>query len=145
MDKIRRAKLYLTTMLDIKTIPLMILGMLFVMNFAFAAEGIEALQYIFMALACDIKTLLIPIGFLLVVAAAVIYAGGQVGNAEMRGKSQGWAVWALVGAIIAFVIAMMGPALIEAMYGATVNWDCCSACSLSSGATEAGCSGCYTV
>ncbi|MCC7552338.1 hypothetical protein KO317_01570 [Candidatus Micrarchaeota archaeon] len=134
MDKIRRAKLYLTTMLDIKTIPLMILGMLFVMNFAFA-NGIDNLTNVFLALACDIHKLLIPIGFLLVVAAAVIYAGGQVGNAEMRGKSQGWAVWALVGAIMAFVIAMLGPALIGAMYSTTaINFsNCPSTCSLSAG------------
>jgi len=66
------------------------------------------LSDIFLALACDIHSLLIPIGFLLVVAASVIYAGGQIGSAEMRGKSQGWATWALVGAIISFVIAERG-------------------------------------
>jgi len=133
MDKIRRAKLFLTSLLNIKTIPLMILGMFFVMNFAFAADGLAGLQNIFLALACDIKTLLIPIGFLLVVAAAVIYAAGQIGNAEMRGKSQGWAVWALVGAIIAFVIAMLGPSLIAAMYSTTaINFGTeCGSCSLS--------------
>ena len=135
MEKIRRAKLYLTTMLNVKTIPLMIIGMFFMMNFVFA-DGIDNLTYIFIGLACDIKTLLVPIGFLLVVAAAVIYAGGQIGSAEMRGKSQGWAVWALVGAIMAFVIAMLGPALIQAMYSdsAAASFDvadCPSSCTLS--------------
>ena len=144
MEKIRRAKLYLTTLINAKTLPLMVLGMLFFMNFAFA-NGIDNLTNIFIGLACDIKTLLIPIGFLLVVAAAVIYAGGQVGNAEMRGKSQGWAVWALVGAIMAFVIAMLGPALISAMYSTSssvINFDtCCTGdCGLSS---PGACAGCY--
>ena len=101
----------------------------FMMNFVFA-DGIDNLTDIFLALACDIRKLLIPIGFLLVVAAAVIYAGGQIGSAEMRGKSQGWAVWALVGAIMAFVIAMLGPALIEAMYSTSAApislEDCCT-------------------
>jgi hypothetical protein len=135
MDKIRRAKLFLTSLLNIKTIPLMILGMFFVMNFAFADDttGINSLKNVFYGLACDIYKLLIPIGFLLVVAAAVIYAAGQIGNAEMRGKSQGWAVWALVGAIIAFVIAMLGPSLIAAMYSTTaINFGTeCGSCSLS--------------
>ncbi|MCC7552728.1 hypothetical protein KO317_03640, partial [Candidatus Micrarchaeota archaeon] len=76
------------------------LGVFLSIGLVFSAPpttGLTNLSNIFFGLACDIKTLLIPIGFLLVVAAAVIYAGGQVGNAEMRGKSQGWAVWALVG------------------------------------------------
>jgi len=125
--EIRRVKMYLSSMLNMRTLPLVILGMFFVMNFAFAeTTGIQGLQTIFMGLACDIKSLLIPIGFLLVVAAAVIYAGGQIGSAEMRGKSQGWATWALVGAIISFVIAMLGPSLITAMYSeSTVIIDTC--------------------
>ena len=134
--EIRRVKMYLSSMLNMRTLPLVILGMFFVMNFAFAeTTGIQGLQTIFMGLACDIKSLLIPIGFLLVVAASVIYAGGQIGSAEMRGKSQGWATWALVGAIVAFVIAMLGPALIEAMYETSGNFPTCCA-------TEGGVSGC---
>ena len=134
MERIRRVKMYLSTMLNMRTLPLVILGMFFIMNFAFAA-GIEDLTSIFMALACDIHSLLIPIGFLLVVAASVIYAGGQIGSAEMRGKSQGWATWALVGAIISFVIAMLGPSLITAMYTDAAGADldaCCgtTGCSL---------------
>ena len=143
MEKIRRAKIFLRSMLNVKTLPLMILGMFVMMNLVFA-PGVEDLSDIFLALACDIYKLLIPIGFLLVVAAAVIYAGGQVGSAEMRGKSQGWAVWALVGAIMAFVIAMLGPALISAMYSTgPVDFSSCpDACSLTAGTVD--CTGLYT-
>jgi len=133
MKKIRRALLNLTRFVNAKTLPIAIFGIVLILNFAFA-EDIGDLSAVFMGLACSIKTLLVPIGFLLVVAAAVIYAGGQIGSAEMRAKAQGWAVWALVGAIIAFVISILGPALIAAMYSSSsVDIDaCCDAgCSLS--------------
>ena len=72
---------------------------------------------------CEVKKgieeLLGPIAFLLVVMAAVIYAGGQLGDAQLRAKAQGWAVGALVGAIIAFVLYAVGPTIITKMFGAT--------------------------
>jgi len=79
--------------------------------------GIGALTTVFVDLACAVEDLLVPVSFLLVVAAAVIYAIGQVGSAEMRSKAQSWAVWALVGAVVAFAISVIGPMLIKAMYG----------------------------
>jgi len=78
--------------------------------------GLTRLSDVFYCLACQIRQLLIPISFLLVVAAAVIYAAGQLGSAEMRGKSQSWAIWALVGAVVAFAISVIGPMIVEAMY-----------------------------
>ncbi|MCD6279944.1 hypothetical protein J7J26_04215 [Candidatus Micrarchaeota archaeon] len=84
---------------------------------AFATgNDLGSLVNVFNTLTCDILDLLIPISFLLVVAAAVIYAAGQVGSAEMRGKSQSWAIWALVGAVVAFAIKVIGPMIVCAMY-----------------------------
>ena len=81
--------------------------------------SISDLSNVFNCIACQIHALLIPISFLLVVAAAVIYAAGQVGSAEMRGKAQSWAIWALVGAVVAFAISVIGPMIIKAMYTGT--------------------------
>jgi len=75
-------------------------------------------------IAKGVHSLLIPISFLLIIAAAVIYAAGQLGSAEMRSKSQSWAIWALVGALIAFAISTLGPVIIKSMYGTTTTpWD----------------------
>jgi hypothetical protein len=54
---------------------------------------------------------------LLVVLAAIIYAGGQLGDAQLRAKAQGWAIMAMVGALIAFVLSVVGPTLMTAMFG----------------------------
>ena len=74
---------------------------------------------------CTIKeqatSILGPIAFLLVVMAAVIYGGGQLGDAQMRAKAQGWAVGALVGAIVAFVLYTVGPWFVTQLYGDVCN------------------------
>ena len=80
-------------------------------------EGFEALKCIFCELRCEINSLLGPIAFLLVVLAAIIYAGGQLGDAQLRAKAQGWAIMAMVGALIAFVLSVVGPTLMTAMFG----------------------------
>jgi len=49
--------------------------------------------------------------------AAIIYAGGQLGDAQLRAKAQGWAIMAMVGALIAFVLNVVGPTLMKAMFG----------------------------
>ena len=144
MNKIRRVLLNLTRYVNAKTLPIMIFGLLIGFNLIFAQTGIEALGDVFWGAACDVYGLLLPIAFLLVVAAAVIYAFGQIGSSDMRAKSQSWAMWALVGAIIAFVIILVGPALIGALYGGAHTFPtstcCSSSCSLS--ATTIDCSGC---
>ena len=56
---------------------------------------------------------------LLVVVAAVVYAVGQVGTSEMRAKAQSWATWALVGAVMAFVIKVVGMMIIQQAFPST--------------------------
>ena len=65
--------------------------------------------------------LLGPVAMLLVVVAAVIYAVGQVGTSEMRGKAHSWATWALVGAVMAFVIKVVGSMIISQAFGVELN------------------------
>ncbi|MCD6227116.1 hypothetical protein J7J90_01335 [Candidatus Micrarchaeota archaeon] len=90
-------------------------------GFIFAYEdedsGMTKLTDVLCKVEAQLITLLGPIAFLLVVMAAVVYGGSQLGDAQLRAKGQGWAVMAIVGAVIAFVIMMFGPWLVETMFG----------------------------
>ena len=88
-------------------------------------EGFESLKCIFCCLKMEMTNLLGPIAFLLVIMAAVIYAGGQLGDAQLRSKAQGWAVMAIVGALIAFILSTVGQMLMTAMFKDTCG-DYCS-------------------
>ena len=66
---------------------------------------------------CNIINDLLPIfGFVLFVLAGVAYAAGQFFGAEMRGRSMGWAMNMVVGAIIAFILYALGPVILTAFY-----------------------------
>jgi len=80
-------------------------------------DGFEALNCVFCGLKNDVEGLLGPIAFLLIIMSAVIYAGGQLGDAQLRAKAQGWAVMAIMGALIAFVLMSIGPTIVAAMFG----------------------------
>jgi len=59
------------------------------------------------------KDLLPVIGFVLFVLAGVAYAAGNFFGAEVRAKSTGWAMNMIVGAIIAFVLNILGPLILN--------------------------------
>ncbi len=59
------------------------------------------------------KTLLPVIGFVLFVLAGVAYAAGNFFGAEMRAKATGWAMNMIVGAIIAFILNIVGPVILN--------------------------------
>ena len=84
-------------------------------------SGFESITALAGTLKDAVCGLLGPVAMLLVVVAAVVYAVGQVGTSEMRAKAQSWATWALVGAVVAFVIKVVGSMLIEQMYGVKLN------------------------
>jgi len=102
---------------------MLFIAMLVVAGFADAGvpetetEGFDKLTEVFCKLAYDLKTIMGPIAFLLIVMAAVIYGGGQLGDAQLRAKAQGWAVMAIIGAVVAFVLMTVGPIIINSMFG----------------------------
>ncbi|MCC7570169.1 hypothetical protein KO465_02365 [Candidatus Micrarchaeota archaeon] len=88
--------------------------------------GFDKISCLFCDLRCEMQGLLAPIAFLLVVMAAIIYAASQLGDAQLRSKGQSWAVMAIVGAILAFVLFTIGPIVMESMFGdgcAGDGWD----------------------
>ena len=93
---------------------LIILGTI---GIAFATTGgLGSLAKIFWGIACEVNAILLPAAFLAMIAAAVIYAFGQVGHAEMRAKAQSWAMWALIAGITALVIVLIMPTILMALF-----------------------------
>ena len=128
---------------------LLIVGLL-VMVFSgtvIAAEGLGKLQGIFWDIACVVYQLLLPAAFLAMIAAAVIYAFGQVGHAEMRAKAQSWAMWALVAGIVAIIIVLVLPTILYALFPTPTTGDtfpqCCIGTTISGDSSGAGAS-CYS-
>ena len=125
----------------------MVLGMNVVL--ATTGEGLGGLKNVFWAIACDVYRLLLPVAFLAMIAAAVIYAFGQVGHAEMRAKAQSWAMWALVAGIVALIILLIMPTILKVLFesaagseavGDTEFPECCTAsCSLSASTISCNC------
>jgi hypothetical protein len=54
---------------------------------------------------------------LAIVLGGVIYAAGQIMGAETRARANVWATACLVGAIIAVMMAVVGPGVLRIIYG----------------------------
>ena len=66
---------------------------------------------------CNGLTSLLPIAAMLgIVLAGVIYAAGQMMGAETRARANVWATAALTGALIAVLIVVVGPAVLNIIY-----------------------------
>ena len=72
-------------------------------------QGIQQIQQTL----CQILPVLV---MLLVVFAAVIYAAGQMGSADTRGRATVWATNLLIGAILGIVIYLLLPAVLNALW-----------------------------
>ena len=88
---------------------------------------------------CDLLDGLIPfIAFTLFVIAGAAYGAGQFFGADTRAKASGWAMSAVTGAIIMILIYLIGPTIIDSLYGGAdkITGSRCEAitCSTSTGA-----------
>jgi len=67
---------------------------------------------------CSLLDDLIPfIAFTLFVIAGAAYGAGQFFGADTRAKASGWAMSAVTGAIIMILIYLIGPTIIDSLYG----------------------------
>ncbi|MEM4137803.1 MAG: hypothetical protein QXH71_04200 [Candidatus Anstonellaceae archaeon] len=93
-------------------------------------------------LCTSIYCLIPPISMLLVIAAAVTYAAGQLASAEMRARATGWATAMIVGALFGFVLVALFPPILYTLYknvNSQVTSDWCTKCS--TGGSSGGSSG----
>jgi len=69
---------------------------------------------------------LLPIAAMLaIVLAGVIYAAGQMMGAETRARANVWATAALTGALIAIMMAVVGPAVLKIIYAGQTGTIAC--------------------
>jgi hypothetical protein len=82
----------------------------------FAGNDSELIQA--MADLCETAQSLLALGaMLLIVAAAAVYAIGQIVGAETRARASVWATAMLTGAVIGVIIYLIVPGLISTIMG----------------------------
>ena len=78
---------------------------------------------------CAGLTQLLPVAaMLMIILAGVIYAAGQMMGAETRARANVWATAALTGALIAILIAVVAPSVMNAIYPSTSFTSGAAAC-----------------
>ena len=63
-----------------------------------------------------VKTLLPTVALLMIIAAGVLYAAGQFMGAETRARASVWATAMLTGAVIAILIAVIAPWILNMVW-----------------------------
>jgi hypothetical protein len=63
-----------------------------------------------------LRNLLPVAAMLMIILAGVIYAAGQMMGAETRARANVWATAALTGALIAILIAVVAPSVLQTIY-----------------------------
>jgi hypothetical protein len=109
-----------------KKFGLIVIAILAFAMLAFAQNGETVLTGVYAAVKALCKSLmdLLPIvAMLMIVIAGVIYAAGQMMGAETRARANVWATAALVGAIIAILIVVIAPPVLNIMYSGSTTID----------------------
>jgi hypothetical protein len=83
----------------------------------FAASGLTAMKDAMKELCRGLRDMLPVAAMLMIILAGVIYAAGQMMGAETRSRANVWATAALTGALIAILIAVIAPAVLNYIYG----------------------------
>lgn len=72
---------------------------------------------------CGLAAAILPVvAFVLFVLAGLAYAAGNFFGADARAKSVGWAMNMITGAVIAFLLWIVGPLIISGLSGGTVTY-----------------------
>ncbi|MFA5929727.1 MAG: hypothetical protein WC861_02495 [Candidatus Micrarchaeia archaeon] len=83
-----------------------------------AVSGLSAVNSA-MSVLCQGLTQMLPVAaMLMIVLAGVIYAAGQMMGAETRARANVWATAALTGALMAILIAVVAPSVLNTIYPA---------------------------
>jgi len=87
-------------------------------SFAFAvgSGGLSGVTDAVVQMCADLKAMLPVVSMLMVIAAGVIYAAGQLMGAETRARATTWATAMLLGAVIGILIVVVAPTVLQKMY-----------------------------
>jgi hypothetical protein len=78
-------------------------------------SGADEIEAGLCELYCLVKSALTIVVFLMIVAAAIIYAGGQILGAETRARASVWATSMFIGALIGVLIYIIMPLVLGVM------------------------------
>jgi len=79
-----------------------------------------------LSLCGGLKDLLPVVAMLMVIFGAVVYAAGQMMGAETRARANVWSTSAVVGALMAIMIVVIGEPILEQLYGS--KFQCRAVC-----------------
>ncbi|VVB58995.1 Uncharacterised protein [Candidatus Anstonella stagnisolia] len=96
---------------------MLLLGLFVLAGFVAAQSILDSTSTALNSLCQGIKGLLPVAAMLMIVLAGVIYAAGQIMGAETRARANVWATACLTGALIAVLIAVIAPAVLNTIYG----------------------------
>ena len=95
-------------------------GMLIVIavlsGMVFATSLLSGVNSAMKDLCTSLRELLPVAAMLMIMVAGVIYASGQIMGAETRARANVWATAALTGALIAILIVVIAPPVLQAIY-----------------------------
>ena len=77
---------------------------------------LSTLQNAVSQLCVSLKSMLPVVAMMMLVLAGVIYAAGQIMGAETRARSNVWATACLTGALIAILMVVVAPSVLQAIY-----------------------------
>ncbi len=94
----------------------------------FAASMLTSVNQAISDLCISLKSMLPVAAMLMIILAGVIYAAGQMMGAETRARTNVWATACLTGALIAILIAVVAPSVLNTIYPSTSFTNGASAC-----------------
>ena len=94
----------------------------------FAVSGLSNVTSAMVALCGGLKSMLPVAGMLMIILAGVIYAAGQIMGAETRARANVWATACLTGALMAILISVVAPSVLNMIYGGTGSTAISTAC-----------------
>jgi hypothetical protein len=77
---------------------------------------LTSLQNAISQLCVSLKSMLPVVAMTMLVLAGVIYAAGQIMGAETRARANVWATACLTGALIAILMVVVAPSVLQAIY-----------------------------
>ncbi len=86
-----------------------------------ATSGIGALSASLNTFCKDLKGIMGIVVMLMIIGAAVVYAGGQIMGAETRARANVWATAMLTGSLIGLLIYAIAPTVLTGIAGVDVG------------------------
>jgi len=93
-----------------------LIGIILAISVVSAASQLTTVSSAITGLCQGLKSLLPVAAMLMIILAGVIYAAGQMMGAETRARANVWATAALTGALIAILIVVVAPPVLDAIY-----------------------------